>query len=152
MWLAIRNHFGLQIVYKKEVFLILSIALSATRRRKTFNTSLSHVLLQLARQFWYAILQPINLSQLTPTRSVKSFADWWKNAERRLPKQHRKGFNSLCILGAWILWKHRNACVFEGASPNLQVAVQAFKESRLWQFLGAKKLTALSPEMGAVQA
>ena len=58
-----------------------------------------------------------------------------------------------CVLGAWILWKHRNACVFEGASPNLQVAVQAFKEeSHLWQFLGAKKLTALSPEMGMVQA
>jgi len=99
-----------------------------------------------ARQFWYAILQPINLSRLTPT-SV-NFADWWKHAERRLPKQHRKGFNSLCILGAWILWKHRNACVFEGAS----VVVQAFKEeSHLWQFSGAKKLTALSPEMGVVQ-
>jgi len=37
---------GLHIVYKKEVFLILSIALSATRRRKTFNTSSSHVFLQ----------------------------------------------------------------------------------------------------------
>ena len=90
---------GLHIVYKKEVFLILSIALSATRRRKTFNTSLSHVLLQLARQFWYAILQPINLSRLTPTRSVNNFPDWWKHAERRLPKQHRKGFNSLCTWG-----------------------------------------------------
>jgi len=56
-----------------------------------------------------------------------------------------------CVLGAWILWKHRNACVFEGASTNLQV-VQAFKESHLWQFSGAKKLTALSPEMGVVQA
>ena len=43
-----------------------------------------------ARQFWYAILQPINLSRLT---------DWWKHAERRLPKQHRKGFNSLCTWG-----------------------------------------------------
>jgi len=50
-----------------------------------------------------------------------------------------KGFNSLCILGAWTIWKHRNACVFEGASPNLQVAVQAFKEeSHLWQFSGAE--------------
>ena len=119
------------------------------------DENIQHILIScvFAKQFWYAILQPINLSQLTPTRSVKSFTDWWKNAERRLPKQHRKGFNSLCILGAWILWKHRNACVFEGASPNLQVAVQAFKEeSRLWQFLGAKKLTALSPEMGVVQA
>ncbi|XP_039853738.1 uncharacterized protein LOC120712091 isoform X2 [Panicum virgatum] len=46
----------------------------------------------------------------------------WKKAERKLRKQHRKGFNSLCILGAWILWKHRNACVFEGVSPNLQIA------------------------------
>ena len=53
-----------------------------------------------------------------------------------------------CVLGAWIFWKHRNACVFEGAS----VVVQAFKEeSHLWQFSGAKKLTALSPEMGVVQ-
>jgi len=44
-------------------------------------------------------------------------------------------------------------CVnFEGASPNLQVAVQAFKESQLWQFSGAKKLTALSPEMSVVKA
>ena len=42
---------------------------------------------------------------------------------------------------------------FERASPNLQVAVQAFKEeSQLWQFLGAKQLTALSPGMGVVLA
>ena len=38
-----------------------------------------------ARQFWYAILQPINLSRLTPTRSVNNFAGWWKHSERRLP-------------------------------------------------------------------
>ena len=37
---------GPQIVYRKEVFLILSIALFAIRRRKTFNTSSSHVFLQ----------------------------------------------------------------------------------------------------------
>ena len=104
-----------------------------------------------AKQFWYAILQPINLSQLTPTRSM-NFADWWKHAERRLPKLHRKHFNSLYILGACILWKHRNAYVFEGASPNLQVAVQAFKEeSHLWQFSEAKKLTVLSLELSVVR-
>jgi hypothetical protein len=32
-----------------------------------------------ARQFWCAILQPLNLTRLTPTRNV-SFADWWKKA------------------------------------------------------------------------
>jgi len=80
-----------------------------------------------ARQFWYAILQPLSLESLTPTRRV-NFADWWRKAEKRIQKQHKKGFNSLCILGAWTLQKHRNACVFDGSSPNLQVAVQAFKD------------------------
>jgi len=97
---------GLQIVYKKEVFLILSIALSATRRRKTFNTSLSHVLLQLARQFWYAILQPINLSPLTPTRSV-NFADLWKHAERRLPAG---GASLQGVPPVAILWGQKAYC------------------------------------------
>ena len=59
---------------------------------------------------------------------------------------HRKGFNSLCILGAWTLWKHRNACAFDGMTPNLQRALQDFKdESLLWRFAGAKGLAALNP-------
>jgi hypothetical protein len=29
----------------------------------------------------------------------------------------RKGLNSLIILVAWEIWKHRNACVFEGVVP-----------------------------------
>jgi len=58
-----------------------------------------------------------------------------------LNKVHRKGFNSLCILGAWTLWKHRNACVFDGMTPNLQRALQDFKdESLLWRFAGLRGL------------
>jgi len=140
---------GLQIVYQKR-------GLPHPERCPLCDQeeNIQHILTScvFARQFWFAILQPLNLARLTPTRSAV-FADWWKKAERKLQKQHRKGFNSLCILGAWILWKHRNACVFEGASPNLQVAVQAFKEeSHLWQLAGAKRLIALSLEMGVVQA
>uniref|UniRef100_A0A0A9BEL1 Uncharacterized protein n=1 Tax=Arundo donax TaxID=35708 RepID=A0A0A9BEL1_ARUDO len=30
---------------------------------------------------------------------------------------HRKGLNSLIILAAWELWKHRNNCVFNNALP-----------------------------------
>ena len=85
-----------------------------------------------AGQFWCAVLQPLNLIKLTPTRSV-TFADWWMRAEKKLLKQHRKGFNTYCILGAWTLWKHRNVCVFECAPPDLQAAAQAFKdEANLW--------------------
>ena len=84
-----------------------------------------------------------SFTNLTPTRSL-SFADWWKKAEKKLQKHLRKGFNSFCILGAWIIWKHRNACVFDGVAPNLQQAVQAFKdEASAWQFAGAKGLATL---------
>ena len=67
-----------------------------------------------ARQFWCAILQQLDFARLTPTRR-SSFSVWWKKAERKLQKHLRKGFNSFCILGAWIIWKHRIACVFDGS-------------------------------------
>jgi len=45
------------------------------------------------------------------------------------------------MLGAWILWKHRNSCVFYGSAPNIQIAIQAFKdEANLWIAGGAKGL------------
>jgi len=98
-----------------------------------------------ARQFWFSILQPLNLSQLVPRHTDNSFADWWKKSWKKLQKHLRKGFNSLVILGAWVIWKHRNACVFDGTTPNLQGALQSFKdECHLWQISGAKGLAALS--------
>jgi hypothetical protein len=41
-----------------------------------------------------------------------SFIEWWRHAMQQIEKQHRKGFNSLVVLVAWWIWKHRNACVF----------------------------------------
>ena len=134
MWLAVRNRCWTAYHLQKRGLPHPEHCPLCDQEEETIQ----HILISCvsARQFWYAMLQPINLSRLTPIRSVNNFADWWKHAERRLPKLHRKRFNSLYILGAWILWKHRNAYVFEGASPNLQVAVQAFKEeSQLWQGL-----------------
>jgi len=64
---------------------------------------------------------------------------------KKVLEQHKKGFNSLVILGAWTLWKHRNSCVFYGAAPNLQSALLAFQdEAFLWQSAGAKGLAALN--------
>jgi len=97
-----------------------------------------------ARQFWFSVLQPLNLAHLMPSRTISSFAEWWRRSWKKIPKQLKKGFNSMCILGAWTLWKHRNACVFDGVSPNLQQALHNYKdEFQLWQFSGAKGLAAL---------
>jgi hypothetical protein len=34
-----------------------------------------------------------------------------------------RGFNSLVLLGAWILWKEKNNIVFNGVSPRLDRAL-----------------------------
>jgi hypothetical protein len=62
----------------------------------------------------------------------------------QLDGQPRKGFNSMVILGAWIIWKHRNRCVFNGDPPSLSAALLAAKEVALaWSLAGAKGLSFL---------
>ena len=58
-------------------------------------------------------------------------------------KEHRKGVNTLIILGAWIIWKHRNACVFEGASSLNMIWSELKNEHSLCCMAGAKKLQGL---------
>ena len=61
-----------------------------------------------------------------------------------VPKDNKKGVNSIIILGAWLIWKHRNACVFEGAEPSTASLLRAFDEERhLWCLAGAKGLRRL---------
>jgi hypothetical protein len=95
-----------------------------------------------ARQFWFGILQPLNLSTLVPTRQTISFAEWWKKSWKKVPKQHRKGFNSLVILGAWILWKHINSCMMDRAQV-CKLLSRLSKMNPICGFLGV--LRALLP-------
>jgi hypothetical protein len=81
-----------------------------------------------ARQFWFSMLQPLHLAHLVPTSRSSSFVDCWKKAEKKVQRHHRRGFNSSCIMGAWILWKHRNACAFDGVAPNLRTSIQNIED------------------------
>jgi hypothetical protein len=65
-----------------------------------------------ARQVWFSLFAPLNLSGSVPRQCESSFADWWHRTIKRVKKEDRKGVNSLIILDAWMIWKHRNACVF----------------------------------------
>ena len=66
-----------------------------------------------------------------------------------LSGQGKKGVNSIIILGAWLIWKHRNCCVFDGEIPNVSRVVEAFREEvQLWPVAGARGvsyLLALAP-------
>jgi hypothetical protein len=58
---------------------------------------------------------------------------------------HRKGLNSLIILGAWTKWKHRNDCVFNVKAPHLPTALgMAGDELCHWSMTGSKGLTMLT--------
>jgi hypothetical protein len=85
-------------------------------------------------QFWFSILQ-------SDTKQQHNILCRVVEGVLEESTETAKGFNSLCILGAWTLWKQRNACVFDGVAPNLQRTIQTFKDdSLLWQFSRAKDL------------
>jgi hypothetical protein len=59
-------------------------------------------------------------------------------------EQIRKGFNSMVVLGACIIWKHRNQCVFDGLAPCVAAALTtAREEALLWSTAGARGLSLL---------
>jgi len=92
-----------------------------------------------ARQVWTAIFHVLGLLPLAPKLVDSRFSSWWCKTIKDVPKEIRKGLNSLIILVAWELWKHRNACVFEGASPCVQrVLAVVTEECMLWCWAGAK--------------
>jgi hypothetical protein len=36
---------------------------------------------------------------------------------RKFQKDKRNNFNMVVVLGAWMLWKHRNVAIFIGTTP-----------------------------------
>jgi hypothetical protein len=62
-------------------------------------------------------------------------------------KSQQKGFNSAVILVAWWLWKHRNACVFEGQSSCAQQLLQSTRDDAVrWSLVEAAGLAGMCPE------
>jgi hypothetical protein len=133
---------GLQIDWPKNMgFRARLLVPFVTKRWKPSITFLSPVL--LAREVWSLVLNRI-IPTFRPSRIVNRFNSWWDRASAALPKEERKGFNSLVILLAWELWKHSNACVFLGTRPAVQNVVLAIMaEGRLWCLAGAASLQVL---------
>jgi hypothetical protein len=88
----------------------------------------------------------VDLQALAPDPDSSSFQDWWSVAELRVPPHKQKGFNSIVILVAWWIWKHRKACFFNGASHNKSKILQDIKDdARLWCLAGASGLRRILP-------
>jgi hypothetical protein len=96
-----------------------------------------------AWEVWARLLPIVGMHHVSPNRDNEIFQEWWKVAEGRVLAAVEKGFNSLVALGAW---KHRNNCVFDGASPSVSKVLQEIRdEMGHWSLAGASGLRALWP-------
>ena len=65
------------------------------------------------RSVWFSVLSLVRLQHLSAgTTKECTLMDWWRLALQHVRKHHHKGFNSLVVLVAWWIWKHRNGCIF----------------------------------------
>jgi hypothetical protein len=86
----------------------------------------------------------MGMLQLVPQSMDEVFEDWWCASSSNVQEQLRKGFNTLVMLGVWVIWKHMNSCVFNGAAPSVPATLLVAKEAALlWSMAGAKGLLLL---------
>jgi hypothetical protein len=101
-----------------------------------------------ARELWFKLLQNVHLQELAPQLGETSFTVWWRKTNEKASGPTKKGLNSLIILGALTLWKHRNCCVFYGIAPNIVAAVsQADEERKMWELASARGITYLMAQL-----
>jgi hypothetical protein len=75
----------------------------------------------------------------SPQPDDHSFQDWWSWVSTLADTSVHKGLDSLIILGAWTIWRYRNACIFNQATPCLSSAlVLEGEEFWKWNMVGAR--------------
>jgi hypothetical protein len=115
--------------------------------------TIDHLLVNcvFSRECWFLLLRQFGLQGLAPQPTNINFMEWWHQANEAIQGSFRDVLNSIIILGAWILWNHRNRCIFDGLSPNIaNFLIQTGDERRLWETVGAKGLTSLVASLSHV--
>ncbi|KQK13717.1 hypothetical protein BRADI_1g12045v3 [Brachypodium distachyon] len=105
---------------------------------------MAHLLLgcSFSKAVLHAVLSRVGALCCLP-RPSESLVDWLLDGARRL-RRNAKAIRTLINLSLWRIWKLRNTCVFEGASPVVARLVEdIFVEADLWHAAGARQLDRL---------
>ena len=110
--------------------------------------TMRHLLLEcpLARQAWHETLAWLRIPAPIPTQEL-SLTDWWNHAKEDTPPILRKALKSVALLVPWMVWKHRNSCVFDNTTPSLSTLLDSIQdEARSWAAAGAPGLRLVLPQ------
>jgi hypothetical protein len=106
-----------------------------------------HLMLEcpFTRKAWHEVLAWLRMTARAPNRK-DTLMDWWLQAKQQTSKKLRKGLASAMLLTPWMIWKHRNNCIFQGTQPSVRSPVSRIKEeARLWAWAGANGLRVVLP-------
>jgi hypothetical protein len=108
------------------------------------DVSLAYLLSLLeAGLAWYSLLAS---SAMPPSRSRCFNHDWWLAVKPTIPRAIRKGLATTTLLTSWMLWKHRNGCVFDGDKPSTRrLNDHIHAEAKLWARAWANGLRVILP-------
>jgi hypothetical protein len=138
IWRAIQNHCWTADRLARQGMSHLEKCPLCDQEEETIQHLLTRCV--FSRQVWFAVLSPLEIRGATPCSNEQSFTQWWAKTAHKV-KECKKGVNSLVILTAWVIWKHHNACVFEGTAPSISEVLRQFREEyQLWCLAGAKNL------------
>lgn len=75
--------------------------------------TVEHIVVQCvyARQVWHTCFDSLQIN-VPPPNNTDTFVEWWLRARSGFQGKHKRGFDSVVIGAAWMLWKQRNAKVF----------------------------------------
>ena len=93
------------------------------------------------------VLRRCNIQQVSPLPTSTDLFEWWCRSLKQLRKELRKGFDSLLLLVAWLLWKERNQRVFQGKSQTVsELVALILDEAKVWAYAGHTHFFMLFPE------
>lgn len=77
------------------------------------HDNVDHILLHCvySRQLWFRCFQGANIKLTILPTMTDRLESWWCRARKSVPKDLRKGFDSVVTLICWSLWKQRNDSV-----------------------------------------
>jgi hypothetical protein len=85
-----------------------------------------------SRKVWFRLLHSAGLQQLVPDSAAR-LADWWFQVRLQVPRQLRRGFDSMLLLITWGLWKERNRRTFQGERLlPAQLVQRVIDEANAW--------------------